>query len=391
MTTDPTSETNAITRLEELTCRRIGIDFDENDAHGKLDDQFASPLFAMLPREVRDLIWVFATAPFEDPNAKFEENAYYYRPGHTACFRTDTTLLRTCRRVWLEANALPMLQAEHSFYYNRAAPDKRDHAWMGQLTPHNWQNFGHLRLYVQMYLIEGLTPGAGRLRRYFLRTSPEPGDFQPRMLHVTLRHTDWWDWESDEPLHLQYSWVEAMLNSPDLRSTHIFKLELETLDYKLDQLLPIVERLKRLESQEFETHLVDGKPTGTQFVLSDTEHRFTWDGPANLNNETFDPYEGKSRLKYQVITLTWKLHFPDHSTSGRRPAARARMALRRAGPAPQSPSGRASAAPEAAGTAACGGAARGRHAVADGVAGGWGAAARAHAGRDGAWGAGKAV
>jgi hypothetical protein len=260
---------NAIEKLEERSCRRIGIVFDEIDADGKYNEQSASPLFAVLPRELRDLIWAYATAPYEDPNAKFEENAYYYRPGHTARLGTETSLLQTCRRVWLEANTLPMLQAEHSFYYHRAAPDKRDPEWMAQLTNHNRQNFGLLHLYVQMVHVEGLAAGGGQLRTYFLRTLPTPGDFQPRVLHVTLRHTDWWYWEDEAPLRLKDSWVAAMLNSPDLRSTHVFKLELETLDYKIDQLMPIVERIKKIESEAFETHIVDGKPTKTQFVLEE--------------------------------------------------------------------------------------------------------------------------
>ncbi|TKA46686.1 hypothetical protein B0A55_12871, partial [Friedmanniomyces simplex] len=309
---DAPQSLDTIDKLEKLTRRRIGIDYSEHEADGKFNNQSASPLFSLLPRELRDLIWAFATAPFEDPTAPFEENAYYYRPGHTAHLKTDTTLLRTCRRIWLEANAFPMLQAEHSFYYDRAAPDKRDPQWMGQLTAHNRQNFGQLHLFVQMFKIEGLTAGMGMLRNYFLKTLPVPGDFQPRVFHVTLRHTDWWNWESDEALFLEDGWVEAMLNSPDLRSTQIFKLELETLDYKEDQLMSIVDRIKQFESEEFHTHVIDGKEVKTKFVLADEEQKtYTWEGPANLDNETWDPYEGKGTLKYHVVTLTWRLRFPE--------------------------------------------------------------------------------
>ncbi|KAK5681704.1 hypothetical protein LTS10_006237 [Elasticomyces elasticus] len=310
-TEDDATRIDAIDKLEERTCRRIGIQFNEHEAAGKFNEQSDSLLFSILPQELRDLIWAFATAPFEDSSAKFEDTEYYYRPGHTARLRTDTALLRTCRRVWLEANAMPMLQAEHSFYLHRAAPDKRDPKWMSKLTEHNRRNFGELHLFVQMCNIEHLTAGTGMLRSMFLKTLPEPGDFQPRVLNVTLRHTDWYWWESDEPLRLQDSWVKALLNSPDLRSTQVFKLEMETLDYKVDQMMTIIERIKTIESEAYDTHIVDGKSMKTQFVLDEQVRTYEWDGPSNIANGTWDPYQGKGKLKYHVVTLTWRLRFPD--------------------------------------------------------------------------------
>ncbi|KAK4574746.1 hypothetical protein LTR86_001587 [Recurvomyces mirabilis] len=303
------------TRIENLTNRRVDLVVDEYEAAGRFNEQSSSPLFSVLPRELRDIIWEYATAPFEDQSQKFDENTYYYRPVHTARLKSHTALLLTCRRAWLEANAMPMLQAEHSFYYHREAPDRRDTAWTAGLTALNRRNFGHLHLFVQMFAIRSLNCDPGRLRKYFLETAPVEGDFQPRMLHVTLRHTDWYWWESDQPLDLHGSWVKHILNSPDLRSTHTFKLELETLDYKIDQLNAIIQRIKTFESDEKETHIVDGKPTTTKFVLVDRQDSYTWEGPTNINNGNFAPYDGKDKLKYHVITLTWKLTFPKIPTA----------------------------------------------------------------------------
>ena len=89
------------------------------------------------------------------------------------------------------------------------------------------------------------------------------------------------------------------------------RLELETLDYKVDQLSPIVEQLSRLRSREFETHLIDGKPTKTRFVLAGEPESYTWRGPTKINGHTFQQYEGKAHLDYKVVTLTWKLQFPE--------------------------------------------------------------------------------
>ena len=297
--------------IERRCGRAVAIDATvTKEAFASYHSQDQSPLFTQLPREIRDHIWTYATAPYEEENHQYARNAYYYRPGHTARLRTDTDLLLTCRRAWLEANALPMLQAEHCFWYHREAPDCRNKEWMAKLTAANRRNFGHLHLFAQMYAIEGLRAQKGRLRNYFLASNPVANDFQPRMLHVTIRHTDWWYWESETPLRFSDVWFQAMLDSEDLRSTHTLKLELETLNYKVEQLLPIVERLQRLESREIESHIVDGKAVRTKFVLHGRPEVQEWSGPIDINGANFDQYKGKDKLDYHVITLTWRLKFP---------------------------------------------------------------------------------
>ncbi|RMY64869.1 hypothetical protein D0863_09504 [Hortaea werneckii] len=308
---DTDSATSMSRKIELNMMKRVGMTTDETEAYGKFNEQLASPLFSKLPRELRDLIWAYSTAPYEDPDGKFNERAYYYRPGHTARLKSDTALLLTCRRIWLEANAMPMLQAEHSFYFHRAAPDARNSAWMSRLTDKNRRDFGHLHMFAQMFAIERLTDAVGQIRRFFLSGAPKPNDFQPRMMHVTIRHTDWWFWENEEPLRLSLKWVQALLNSPDLRNTEVIKLELETLDYKVDQLEPILEQIRGLQSLEVKTHLIDGKPAKSKFVLCRDQEVFSWEGPANINGQKFGPYEGKKVLKYRVVMLTWRLLFPE--------------------------------------------------------------------------------
>ncbi|RMX73480.1 hypothetical protein D0869_13562 [Hortaea werneckii] len=305
------STTSMLQKIELRTMKKVALCTEETEAHGKFNEQLASPLFSKLPRELRDLIWAYSTAPYEDPDGKFDETAYYYRPGHTARLKSDTALLLTCRRVWLEANAMPMLQAEHSFYFHRAAPDARNSQWMSRLTDKNRRDFGHLHMFAQMFAIERLTSDLGHVRRFFLSESPKPNDFQPRMMHVTIRHTDWWFWENEEPLRLSWDWVQALLDSADLRNTEIIKLELETLDYKVDQLEPILEKIRQLESLEYKTHLIDGKPAKSKFVLCRDPEVYSWEGPVNIDGQKFEPYEGKKMLKYHVVTLTWKLCFPE--------------------------------------------------------------------------------
>lgn len=185
----PQEPHSLVREIERQISRVVGIEAVEcTSALSKCHPQDHSPIFANLPREIRQFIWEYATAPYEDERHPYEKNEYYYRPGHTARIVSDTNLLLTCRRIWLEANALPMLQAEHCFWYYRAAPDARSPEWMAGLTNLNRANFGHLHLFAQMFAIERLTCEAGRLRNYFLRSSPQKADFQPRILHVTIRY-----------------------------------------------------------------------------------------------------------------------------------------------------------------------------------------------------------
>jgi hypothetical protein len=186
---------------------------------------------------------------------------------------------------------------------------------MANLTPLNRKHFGTLRLYTQMYRINHLTSHPGKLENYFLPIRFPTGpteDFQPSKFHVTIRHTDWWYWEDEEPLRFEYPWFQAMLDSPDLRRTETLKLELETLDYKVSQLNPIVDHIRSLRSEELATHVVNGKPTTTRFVLTGEPEVSSWTGPTDLDSKEFAPYKDKKELKYHVVTLTWKLYFPQY-------------------------------------------------------------------------------
>jgi hypothetical protein len=310
----PSPRLQLVESIEQKTGQKVVIDTIETDGVlAKCCQQNKSPLFTLLPRELRDLIWAFVTAPVGDTNKPFNKNAYFYRPGHTARLKTDYNILLTCRQAWLEAHALPMLQAEHSFWYYREAPDARSKEWMANLTPLDRKHFGTLHLYAQMYAIEPLTSQLDRLRDYFLPSASNGSDdFQPARFHVTIRHTDWWYWEDEAPLRFEYSWFQAMLDSPDLRRTETLKLELETLDYKVSQLNPIVDHILSLRSQELATHVVNDKPTTTRFVLTGEPEVSSWTGPTDLDSKEFAPYKDKKELKYHVVTLTWKLYFPQY-------------------------------------------------------------------------------
>lgn len=78
--------------------------------------QQQSPLFG-LPAELRNCIFQYATMPhYSENETDLRSPETDYHPGSLNKYITSTDLLLTCRRVWLEANHLPMLQAKHCFW-----------------------------------------------------------------------------------------------------------------------------------------------------------------------------------------------------------------------------------------------------------------------------------
>ena len=115
-----------VERIERQTGKCISISTISNGENlTACNPQNGSPLFSRLPMEIRSLIFEFAATQSNDMKHDYLKTAYYYRPGHVARHKTQSAFLLTCRRVWLEANALPMRMAEHSFWFQRGPYDQR--------------------------------------------------------------------------------------------------------------------------------------------------------------------------------------------------------------------------------------------------------------------------
>lgn len=93
--------------------RKLTMETSLAENFTKCHPQDQSPLYNKIPKELRDLIFEFATAPYEDlrDEQRYPENSYYYRPDMRGPLRSSTGLLGTCRRVWLESSNLPMKQS----------------------------------------------------------------------------------------------------------------------------------------------------------------------------------------------------------------------------------------------------------------------------------------
>ena len=88
----------------------------------KINTQEQSPFFD-LPPELRLLIYQLTLAEYSDSKNLYEPSTSYWRPGFEGSQKTDTALLLSCRKFWLEANRLPLKLATHNFWFHNGPFD----------------------------------------------------------------------------------------------------------------------------------------------------------------------------------------------------------------------------------------------------------------------------
>ena len=90
-----------------------------------VDEQVQSPLFK-LPPELRETIWQLTVASYDNLDRPYEINSHYCRPGYTHAQKIDTALLRTCRKIYLEAYHLPLSCNTIAFWAYRGPKGEPD-------------------------------------------------------------------------------------------------------------------------------------------------------------------------------------------------------------------------------------------------------------------------
>jgi hypothetical protein len=148
---------------------------------------------------------------------------------------------------------------------------------------------------------------------------------RPRSLRLTIRHTDWYHWESDQPLRFQMAWLQRLLDAPYLACLETFILELETLDKNKDQLKPIVDSLITKESTP-RRHFSAPTSTPQKQLRLDAASQpriWYWTGPSDINEKSYRPYKDIPDLHYRVEVLTWKSHSIPSTSSDPEPRSSA--------------------------------------------------------------------
>ncbi|KAL8707327.1 MAG: hypothetical protein Q9220_007639 [cf. Caloplaca sp. 1 TL-2023] len=223
-----------------------------------INPQSASPLFSILPPELRNHIFKLALTAYEDPSRRYSQSACYFQPGYTCAHKIDTALLGTCRLIYSETATIPASINEHVSWYHRPPPGVSKNEIPLDTSPASSirrRNLRTVHLFAQQYWLEGANGGFAGFTGLWNYA-------QPSNLIVTIRHTDWWWWEVEAPLALDpkqegrpspekhsrpldafepQSWGSEFQKIEGLK---IFQLELETVENKRHELDVIVDRAR---------------------------------------------------------------------------------------------------------------------------------------------------
>ncbi|KAJ5794140.1 hypothetical protein N7457_000739 [Penicillium paradoxum] len=330
-----------------------------------------SPLFTVFPAEIRNRIYAFAlesedVSTESSPRSLYKQNEFYYRPGYKQPKRIQTALLQTCQQIYAEASLLPPAVNEHTFWFYRAPPHVNDASnpmeYFRKMTPKQQAQVQHLHLFTQQFFLEdnvwshiwhGLKIGDdGRRMRGECRIAP-------KKLTITLRHTDWWYWENNDPLGidpfqtgrtraaqmgravsstaLPRAWGNQFISIPCLNELVI---EFETVMRKRDQLDDIIQRALQWKfplQPDNGLHLVadptsisaytwvgakeaalkmqrPAMPRPVHPVVGFEPQPVQTEAPANPTLKPFDPSASDSSElnpdaeQFYVVFLTWKKH-----------------------------------------------------------------------------------
>ncbi|EKJ77751.1 hypothetical protein FPSE_02249 [Fusarium pseudograminearum CS3096] len=265
--------------------------------------QTDSPLFSIVPAEVRDKIFSYALTDHPDPrpHMQYSKQTYYTRPSCEADQSTDTRLLRTCRAVYRETCFKPFYLREHMRW--ATAPDRAPPGRSGffdlrhmlsrivtQLPVQDKLEIERLRVYVQMYkLEEGVV------------SCIVPSLLAPRIHTLTFRHTDWWFWEDDEPLRFAGDWIEDVGRSIHW-CTKQFCIELESLERKKDQVDKIADHMvKKWYFKRLDGPVLYADASGGGRKESRWSGDSTWDNKRWVRDET-EP----GRIDYYIVSVTFR-------------------------------------------------------------------------------------
>lgn len=259
-------------------------------------EQSQSALFSILPGEIRNHIWNYALAEYQDETQLYDDATCYKRPEYLAPRKTETMMLRTCKRIYQEAWFLPWTNAEQIFYLTSSdrrpprttTPSAMQKTLLAISKTQTMPIIQHVRVFPQLYMLESGQTLQGILNLEF---------FYPKVITITIRHTDWWYWESDNNLHLDAAWVDFCRFPNSLTE---LRVAFESLERKKDQIDDVVKQAMEgwvfRRKDDTELSAKDCKPEIMRWSGSATWGHHRW-----LRDET-----SPNKLDYYVSTVTWR-------------------------------------------------------------------------------------
>ncbi|EYE90721.1 uncharacterized protein EURHEDRAFT_417144 [Aspergillus ruber CBS 135680] len=266
------------------------------------NNQNQSPLFSVLPPEIRHEIYAYALSEYESIEQKYSKDTYWWRPGNTAALRTATELLRTCRRLYGEAWLMQFALAEHRFYLTQ--PDRspggtwprgfkkynrRVHEVYGRYQSSGRSGLGGIRVFAQLWMLE---PGSE------LQKILDVQHFYPKRVAVTIRYSDFWFWERNARLHVDAAWVNR-IRLPD--SVTYFTVDFEMIERRKDE-------VNLIANDAVEKWFFERKDGAILTARKEDMSVSTWTGSSVLGGQRWVRDEVRpGQLDYHVVTVTWKL------------------------------------------------------------------------------------
>ena len=156
--------------------------------------QSQSPLFSILPAEIRNRIFRLACTAYEDRRRPYAFDDWCNRPGQRFCLTIDCTLLRTCRRVYGEARLVPVAMNAHTFWYDTGrAPRNTKFAsdavgYFARLSDEHREHVNEVHVFAQQYTLKNGRRFPKVQPATALQCLPLVGGTL-RRLQITIRHT----------------------------------------------------------------------------------------------------------------------------------------------------------------------------------------------------------
>ncbi len=260
---------------------------------GSCHHQLQCPLFSVIPAEIRDRIFSYTLAEYEDESNPYDHETCYRRPDYLAPRHSDTALLRTCQRVYIEAWFRPWTSAEHTLWLTWAVRCPRRVTTVAKIQSsltllygfHGDIQLDHVRVFAQLCNLDQLS------------CILDLQNFHPRCMTIAFRHTDWWDWEFDDPLRIEGGWVDRCRFPESLRE---LRIELESLERKKEQVDSVAaQMIEKWQFQRRDGVLMSAKDSPVAIMRWSGSS--TWEGQRWIRDET-----RPDTLEYYVCTVAYR-------------------------------------------------------------------------------------
>jgi len=260
------------------------------------NEQTQCDIFSRLPAEIRYEIFANALTSAPDTALPLEQDEYCTRPGYETRHRTYTELLRTCKRVYMEAWFMPFICSEHAFWMAESSRTPRKMITVEKMqhgldlihARHGEVQGGHIRVFPQLWALESTRDLGGVLNMRH---------FHPNSITITIRYTDTWYWESNEALRINGSWINRVKLPPSVTR---FCIDIESIERRKDE----VDWMAGEMANKWQFTRADG--TRMLAAKSDTTVS-RWTGSSILGERRWIRDEVvPGQLQYYFATVTWR-------------------------------------------------------------------------------------